>query len=308
MGSWPERFLARVCALLLLFALLPRLSYAYDCAPIVEVPTPTDNIPFGRGTLFRISANGQVSHMFGTIHVSEDIAGQLDASVTAALSTSSDYLMEVVIDTAATIKMAEAMFFVDGTHLADVVDGAVAADATRLLAGHGVAAPLAELLQPWAAFMTLSMPKGAPTTPLDSILMNRAEQQGIAVHGLETIDEQLGIFTAMTLAEQREMLTLSVCHYDFNQAALKTLVDLYRDRDLAGMMVLSTRYQAGTPELEQDFMADLVWERNDRMVERMLPFLDAGGAFIAVGAMHLAGERGILNQLANRGFLIEVIH
>ena len=48
----------------------------------------------------------------------------------------------------------------------------------------------------------------------------------------------------------------------------------------------------------------LLDERNARMVERMAPRLTEGDAFIAVGALHLPGERGILNLLAERGYRI----
>jgi uncharacterized protein len=51
-----------------------------------------------------------------------------------------------------------------------------------------------------------------------------------------------------------------------------------------------------------------VAERNLRMVERMTDRLAEGGAFVAVGALHLPGERGILNLLAGRGYRISRVY
>jgi hypothetical protein len=44
------------------------------------------------------------------------------------------------------------------------------------------------------------------------------------------------------------------------------------------------------------------------MVDRMQPFLDAGGAFIAIGAMHLPGDDGVLSLLANKGYEISAVY
>jgi uncharacterized protein len=49
-------------------------------------------------------------------------------------------------------------------------------------------------------------------------------------------------------------------------------------------------------------------ERNLRMVERMTDRLAEGGVFVAVGALHLPGERGILNLLAGRGYRISRVY
>ena len=50
------------------------------------------------------------------------------------------------------------------------------------------------------------------------------------------------------------------------------------------------------------FICPLNDARNDRLVTRMLPHIDAGGTFIAVGALHLTGERGLIRQLRARGY------
>jgi uncharacterized protein YbaP (TraB family) len=49
-------------------------------------------------------------------------------------------------------------------------------------------------------------------------------------------------------------------------------------------------------------------ERNLRMVERITDRLAEGGVLVAVGALHLPGERGILNLLAGRGYRISPVY
>ena len=43
-------------------------------------------------------------------------------------------------------------------------------------------------------------------------------------------------------------------------------------------------------------------DRNRRMAQRIIPYLEQGNSFIAVGALHLAGSRGILALLRQSGY------
>ncbi|MGH8120685.1 MAG: TraB/GumN family protein, partial [Gammaproteobacteria bacterium] len=57
-----------------------------------------------------------------------------------------------------------------------------------------------------------------------------------------------------------------------------------------------------------DLFRELLTDRNRVMVERMQPILDAGNAFIAIGAMHLPGADGVLSLLAREGYRISAVY
>ena len=44
------------------------------------------------------------------------------------------------------------------------------------------------------------------------------------------------------------------------------------------------------------------------MVDRMAPRLAEGNAFIAVGALHLPGEKGVLNLLQQGGYRVSAVY
>jgi uncharacterized protein YbaP (TraB family) len=52
----------------------------------------------------------------------------------------------------------------------------------------------------------------------------------------------------------------------------------------------------------------LLYDRNARMLERMQLQLKTGAAFIAVGALHLYGEKGLLNLLERDGYRLTRVY
>ena len=56
--------------------------------------------------------------------------------------------------------------------------------------------------------------------------------------------------------------------------------------------------------LFERFMERTLYQRNRRMALRIRDRFGAGTLFIAVGALHLAGKKGILHQLAADGYRI----
>jgi uncharacterized protein YbaP (TraB family) len=48
----------------------------------------------------------------------------------------------------------------------------------------------------------------------------------------------------------------------------------------------------------------MLYQRSRQMLERMQPYLQSGGAVVAVGALHLTGERGLLRMLELQGYTI----
>jgi uncharacterized protein YbaP (TraB family) len=58
------------------------------------------------------------------------------------------------------------------------------------------------------------------------------------------------------------------------------------------------------PRLQAHFEQVGVIERNHTMVRRALPWLQEGGLLIAVGALHLPGEQGLVELLRDQGMTV----
>ncbi len=60
--------------------------------------------------------------------------------------------------------------------------------------------------------------------------------------------------------------------------------------------------------LAESFQEDFIVARNKRMVARMADILGEGGSFVAVGALHLPGDEGVLNLLAEQGYKVTRVY
>ena len=165
------------------------------------------------------------------------------------------------------------------------------------------------LFKPWAVMTLLSLPpsevkrQAAGEKALDNRLQDAAAQRGLALHSLEEIDEQISLFNDMAEADQVAMLDATIAQSDQVELMFEKMRSAYLDQNPAQIFELMQAQQTGyDPALVDTFTSRFLDARNDRMVERMQPQLAEGGAFIAVGALHLPGESGILKQLESRGF------
>ena len=138
------------------------------------------------------------------------------------------------------------------------------------------------------------------------MLQSRASAAGTPVHGLETIEEQVGVFAGLPEADQVALLDAAL--------ALNAEVDrLYEDMkraylagDLDALQQIAEEQQATSdPALEARLEDRLIGSRNRRMAERLTVHLTRGGAFVAVGALHLSGDAGVLHLLEQQGYRVE---
>jgi uncharacterized protein YbaP (TraB family) len=269
---------------------------------------PADDSPYNEGILFRVS-KGDVppSHVLGTMHVSDSRIIEKVGNAMELVAMSSRLLLELDLGIETMEIITEASFYHDGTTLDQVVGKELAEASILLLKDHGIPPEIARSMQPWAVFSSLAMP---PDTgiPLDMQLMAHARQAGVTVTGIETPLEQISALMSLAGDEHAAVLLATVCDYDRVQMLLEDMISLYLDSDLAGLAKISNEPVA--PEIQpliDRLNETLVEDRNHVMVERLAPMLEIGNQFVALGAMHLVGESGILNQLAMQGYLIEKI-
>ena len=284
--------------------------------PALAQTPPGESAPtrshFDRGLLWKIGTGSpRPSYVFGTIHSADPRVVRLPSEVQAAFDESEHFCMELVLDARASSVLAQRMVLAQGQSLRAVL-GETLFDATvPVMAERGVPEPALLRLKPWAVVMLLSGPRQTTGQVLDLRLHERARQQGKSTCGLETVEEQVAVFDTAPVAEQVILLRDSVTRHTQQSALLPRLIERYLARDLAGLVSLSQQSgptDAAVKRVVDGFMQRLLAQRNPRLLDRMDALIRGGGAFIAVGALHLPGEQGLLRLLHQHGYTLEAIY
>ena len=259
--------------------------------------------------LWRISRAGiPPSHVFGTIHVADARVATLPVPVRDALSRSRTLAVEIVPE-AVDAGAAEFELLDDGARLAPILRPEIYAKLTAELADRGVPVPVIERLKPWAAMMKLGRTKLLPTGEpnLDARLLQAGRERHLKLLPLEMLDEQISAFDTIPLASQVALLEHALLHRDALTATVEPTILAWQRGDFSALATIAGAAYDAYPGMAQhraQLMKNIIDNRTVLMHHRLFAPLRAGRVFVAIGAMHLTGPRGLLALLREDGYTI----
>lgn len=157
-------------------------------------------------------------------------------------------------------------------------------------------AAVASLLTVFAAS---KIPGINPLQHIDQEIQRRAAAAGKAIGGLETLEFQSSVLYGTPLAAQTRDLMRTVREI-LDGHAVVDMYTAYRAGRLDEMMTSD-----GTSRLTDEEAETLIYSRNNAWIEFLLGALPTASIMIAVGGGHLPGERGLIEQLRNHGYIVE---
>lgn len=268
--------------------------------------SPADE--FDSGLLWKIdNGSSTPSYILGTMHVEDPRVTQLPAPVQRAFEDSDSLTTEALLDLEQILAVGTELLILDGGTLEGLIGSELNSRVEAALRDRGFPAEIATVMKPWAVALLLSQPPPRSGMFLDRKLYQMARQNGKTVYGLESMSEQLTAFKNMSTDDQIELLKETLDNLDRIPGLIEDLIQAYLDRDLHRLAELADQQFAPSPAQEQ-LKLKLLNERNQTMVERMQPRLEEGNAFIAIGALHLAGSDGVLSRLDRRGFSVTRVY
>jgi len=288
-------------------------------ARIMEEAAKTEN---GNANLWKIEKEGvPASYLFGTVHLTDERVTTLPPAVRSALDESKTVALEVSdLSEAATASViassAPLVMFTDGRRLDQLLSESEYEVVKSVIGRAGMPDSLAAMFRPWIVTMILSVSdcerekvkNGVQV--LDMRIAEYGKKRGVDVIGLETIPEQIQALAAVPEQQQLDMLRSSLKFADRSDDLMETLIQLYLERKITAALPfqIALAQQAGIgSEAFAGFQQKLIVERNIRMMNTAEPLLEKGHAFIAVGALHLPGERGLVDLMRRAGYTVTAV-
>lgn len=300
--------------------LLPDLR-AEDPAAVEAMFANAHAILNGQGRFWQVARAGDApSYLFGTFHSAEAIETLTD-DIFAAFDCAARVVVEIDLEQkdAMQARMAtDPLFSYDpsAVPLSTRLTPEQLQSLEQALVTRGMTLEMAEQMRPWLLASLLGFPvchlqmMAAGEEPLDVVLARRAEARGAPVLGLEGYEDAIAAFRAI----DREMLLASIASSGkmiaHEEDIFRTNARLYAAGEITAIgelgILLAEREdpEADNRAIHNEVMSRLLDRRNALWMTRLIPALQGGGTFVAVGALHLPGASGLIERLRAEGFTV----
>lgn len=296
---------------------LPRVAFSavrHRFAPLLALFALAGCASPTQRPLLWVIAGPRPSYIYGTIHLPDARVTALPGVVQTALRDSDAFFAELELTGDVNKRVDQQSKLPPGSQLQDVLPPELYDRAASYFRSRGIdlgrfadrkiwfVAMTAELLDDLGAFVWHQ--------PLDQKLWNMASGWHKRLGGLETAEEQLGLFEDLSESEQAAMLAVTLDKieeaHQRGTTAARELVEIYlRGDELELQQAIEAGAELEQSELTRKLYARFITERNARMAERIAAQLRAHpdtACFFAVGAGHVVGDDGVIARLRAAGF------
>ena len=163
--------------------------------------------------------------------------------------------------------------------------------------------------KPWAILALLeARGERAGEHTMDNRLAGMAAELGLHVAHLESLQAQLQALDCLPAKEQAVVLRDRIQAPWVLRIESAEALRHYRTRNLSGWLADIDRMEGLSEQgrqIEHRARHCLIEDRNAAWMARLKDHLAQGGRFIAVGAIHLPGENGLIAALRRQGYTVE---
>jgi uncharacterized protein YbaP (TraB family) len=272
----------------------------------------------GHGLCWKVSGNGLKKHcyLYGTMHVSDQRVFLWTDAAKSAFAKSKRVYTELPEDEIGSpLELLASLILPDSLSLPNILDS-VDYSMVHQYFSDELSVPLEPFhrFPPLFVMMMLDPSAGSMAGDedaenyLDRYIYLEAKKKGKKTDGIETLKEQMSVFTAISVNKQAFWLVEAVRQYlsdeNFIDRESNVLLEDYLKGDLEAL------YQKYVVQnsvfFPHEFIEVFIIERNHNMANRAeVLYRKYGKTFIAVGALHLPGPDGVIALLRKKGYQVE---
>jgi uncharacterized protein YbaP (TraB family) len=271
-----------------------------------------------RGALYRIRYQGNITYLFGTIHVGMPTFFPLESEVTHALSHATKQVVELDLRNDESFRAAIKKYgMYEGK---DTIKNHLSPENFNLLQQvvHrlGISFSRVAQMKPWLIanlLMSLDLERNGyqRSQGIEFFLLSLATAQAKVIEELETADYQLSLFDGMTDTQQEQYLRENLSEINDGNALKKAklLIDAWGRADgsaFDSMIREAANEKSTSSEFTQRTLLD---KRNIEMATKIEVFIkNEKIIFVGVGLLHLLGENSLPKLLLQRGYEVEKLY
>ncbi len=254
------------------------------------------------------------AYLFGTVHAGKETWYPLPPAVEQAFADSNVIVVEADITNEREIaRTSGGTVYSMGDALANHVPPEDYARFLKLLPRYGLLERDVATLKPFIAVSLLVAGEWGRLgyqfrDGVDVYLIRKARAEMKPVVEIEGLETQGRLMDSLGHDEHRRLFEgiLGAVEEGLTAEQIEGLVKAWQAGDPKALLEVARRYNekvAGARELEEKF----IWSRHDEMLGKIEGYLadKRNRHFIAVGSLHLAGPRGLVEQLRRRGYVVK---
>lgn len=288
------------------------LLLPFGAPALAQGPVPAA-IPRAEGpgpALWVVRDADSTLYLFGTMHLLRPTTRWGSDRIDQAFASASELILEVDTpgDQSALLPLIREHGMSPERPLSSLLSPAELATLDAAARTIGASAADMDPMRPWLAGVTIQSASilragYAPGSGVEPILTARARAAGMTVSGFETPDEQIRMLASFPEEGQLTYLRRSLDEFGAAQTEVDRLVDAWTAGDVGTIRAVAVDPVRETPALYDVLLV----RRNTNWAEQIETLLEGSGtAFIAVGAMHLAGDDSVQQILRRRGVEVAV--
>lgn len=266
-----------------------------------------------KALLWEISGNGieSPSYLFGTIHLACEGDVLMTDEIRTAFDETNDLMLEIdMSDPKVLMEMMSIVNSNDGIALSEKLGEGLSNKVDKLLQekkSSNLAMYENINLQSFVMQMSLMGMNCQTAGGYDLLFLQEAMQNFKSIKGLESIQTQIDLFMNQTEEESIEAIDYMVNNFSELEKQTSYIVELYKSKDIQGLYDETKRsYDEAEYSMGGSF-EDLLDNRNVNWIPVIEDQIKETSTFIAFGAAHLAGDKGVINLLREKGYTLTPI-
>ncbi|MEQ1485525.1 TraB/GumN family protein [Methyloglobulus sp.] len=268
-------------------------------------------LAYAEASLWRVSKGNNQIYIGGTVHLLGKSDYPLPDEFEQAFREIDLLVLEADLDALskpkAQAQIVRSLMYPNDTTLKDQIKPKTFKALERYCKANNLTITAMQKMKPAMVVLTLTMAElkrlGLADAGVDQFFLEKAKSKGKKITGLETAEAQINMLENMGKGHENELILSTIKELKKTPEFMDEMKKAWRTGNLADLEKVGIKtMRAEFPELNKSLLTN----RNNTWLPKIKAMLATPEReLILVGALHLAGEQGVLAQLKKHGFVVE---